>query len=136
VVEENWSAEEELMLFEGIDSYGMGNWADISEFMESKTTEEIRDHYFSCFINSPQFPLPVSPSFGLHSKIPPFKPFFLLLLFLSLSFQVVDHSFTKEQIETLRAKRRSYRENWKPGEIFFSSFLPFFLISHTAWDSQ
>lgn len=85
MVDENWSAEEELMLFEGIDSYGMGNWADISEFIGSKTTEEVRDHYFSCFINSPQFPLPVSPSFCSLLDNPAILTFFLFSLFSPFS---------------------------------------------------
>jgi len=59
VFDENWSAEEELLLLEGIDTYGMGNWADISEFIASKTVDETKDHYFACYLNSPTFPLPV-----------------------------------------------------------------------------
>lgn len=53
-----WLASEELLLLEGIEIYGMGNWDDISEYVSTKTPEECREHYFKQYIEVPTYPLP------------------------------------------------------------------------------
>ena len=58
--EAEWGADEEGLLMEAIETFGMGNWADISEHVGTKTLEECRDHYIRFYIESPEYPLPVS----------------------------------------------------------------------------
>jgi transcriptional adapter 2-alpha len=40
--------------------YGLGNWADIAEHVGGRTKEECHDHYVQTYIQSEQYPLPVS----------------------------------------------------------------------------
>ncbi|RKP16711.1 hypothetical protein ROZALSC1DRAFT_31414, partial [Rozella allomycis CSF55] len=55
---EDWSAEEEWFLLEGIETMGMGNWQGISEVVGTKTREECEKHYFDIYVTSDEFPLP------------------------------------------------------------------------------
>jgi transcriptional adapter 2-alpha len=43
---EDWTAEDELLLLEGLEKKGFGNWQDIAEMLGGeKTQEEIAQHY-------------------------------------------------------------------------------------------
>lgn len=53
-----WGADEEWLLIEGIDTYGLGNWADIAAHVGTKTLDECRDHYVRHYVDTPLFPLP------------------------------------------------------------------------------
>ena len=59
VLDIQWGADEELKLLDGIDMYGMGNWADIADFLGTKTLQEVERHYLQTYIQSPVCPLPV-----------------------------------------------------------------------------
>lgn len=37
---DDWGADEELLLLEGIELYGLGNWQDVSDHVASKTKQE------------------------------------------------------------------------------------------------
>lgn len=54
----DWSAEDELLLLEGIEMYGLGNWTEVAEHVGTKTKAACRSHYFSTYINVPTAPLP------------------------------------------------------------------------------
>ncbi|KAI1935936.1 Transcriptional adapter ada2 [Ophidiomyces ophidiicola] len=55
----DWGADEELLLLEGAEIYGLGSWADIADHIGGyRTKEEVRDHYAEIYINSSNFPLP------------------------------------------------------------------------------
>ena len=55
----DWGADEELLLLEGAEVYGLGSWADIADHIGGfRTKDEVRDHYIDTYINSPNFPLP------------------------------------------------------------------------------
>lgn len=41
----NWSGREELQLLDAIEEYGLGNWEDISKYIQTKTSEEVREEY-------------------------------------------------------------------------------------------
>ena len=58
MLEFEWGADEELKLLEGIERYGMGNWADIAEFAGTKTLQEVETHYLTYYINPPSGPIP------------------------------------------------------------------------------
>ncbi|KAI0338298.1 hypothetical protein BDW22DRAFT_1363194 [Trametopsis cervina] len=55
---EDWGADEELLLLEGISLQGLGNWQAISEHVGTRTREEVEQHYISVYIDSPDWPLP------------------------------------------------------------------------------
>lgn len=54
----NWGADEELLLLEGLEIHGMGNWEDVAEHVTTKTKEECEEHYTKYYLNSPCWPLP------------------------------------------------------------------------------
>lgn len=55
----DWGADEELLLLEGAEIYGLGSWADIADHIGGyRTKEEVRDHYIDTYINGSNFPLP------------------------------------------------------------------------------
>ncbi|EMD33782.1 hypothetical protein CERSUDRAFT_142113 [Gelatoporia subvermispora B] len=55
---EDWGADEELLLLEGISLQGLGNWQAIAEHVGTRTREEVEQHYNSIYIDSPRWPLP------------------------------------------------------------------------------
>ncbi|KIW66938.1 hypothetical protein PV04_06220 [Phialophora macrospora] len=56
---EDWGADEELLLLEGSEKYGLGSWADVAEHIGGyREKDEVRDHYINTYINSSLFPLP------------------------------------------------------------------------------
>ena len=58
IFQKGWSAEEEIMLLNSIQSCGLGNWHEISDLMKTKSPVECECHYFDSFIDSPFAPLP------------------------------------------------------------------------------
>lgn len=55
----DWGADEELLLLQGAEMYGLGSWADIADHIGgARDKDEVRDHYIATYINSPKFPLP------------------------------------------------------------------------------
>ena len=56
---DDWGADEEALLLEGAETYGLGSWADIADHIGGyREKDEVRDHYINTYINSSQFPLP------------------------------------------------------------------------------
>jgi transcriptional adapter 2-alpha len=56
------------MLLDGLFMHGMGNWLAVAEFMGSRTKQDVRDHYFKYWIESKNWPLPVSTYCVDHSE--------------------------------------------------------------------
>ncbi|XP_052207012.1 transcriptional adapter ADA2-like isoform X5 [Diospyros lotus] len=54
----DWNADEEILLLEGIEMYGLGNWAEVAEHVGTKSKAQCTDHYNAIYMNSPCFPLP------------------------------------------------------------------------------
>lgn len=50
----------ELLLVEGASVKGLGNWQAIAEHIGTRTKEEVEQHYNSVYIDSPNWPVPVS----------------------------------------------------------------------------
>lgn len=56
---DDWGADEEALLLEGAETYGLGSWADIADHIGGmREKDEVRKHYINSYINSPAFPLP------------------------------------------------------------------------------
>lgn len=56
---DDWGADEETLLLEGAETYGLGSWADIADHIGGyRDKDEVRDHYISTYVNSSKFPLP------------------------------------------------------------------------------
>lgn len=43
----DWSAHEELLLLEGLQTSGFGNWTDISKLVSSKSKDQCELHYLN-----------------------------------------------------------------------------------------
>lgn len=54
----DWNADEEILLLEGIEMYGLGNWAEVAEHVGTKSKAQCIDHYTTAYMNSPCYPLP------------------------------------------------------------------------------
>ncbi|XP_042438386.1 transcriptional adapter ADA2-like [Zingiber officinale] len=54
----DWNADEEILLLEGIEMYGLGNWAEVAEHVGTKSKAQCIDHYTTSYLNSPCYPLP------------------------------------------------------------------------------
>jgi transcriptional adapter 2-alpha len=51
VLTDDWAADEELLLLEGIDLYGLGNWADVAIHVGTKSKQKCEQHFFDVYIN-------------------------------------------------------------------------------------
>ncbi|KAK6531590.1 Transcriptional adapter ada2 [Orbilia ellipsospora] len=59
IFDEDWGADEELLLLEGAETYGLGSWSDIADHIGGgREKDEVRDHYYKTYIESVKFPLP------------------------------------------------------------------------------
>jgi len=56
---DDWGADEESLLLEGAETYGLGSWADIADHIGGfRDKDEVRDHYIKTYVDSARFPLP------------------------------------------------------------------------------
>lgn len=93
----------ELLLLEGITLQGLGNWQAVSEHVGTRTKEEVEKHYYSVYIDSPAWPLPVrQPPFSVYRLFRPYSH--LHLLFHCL--QRMDIDFEVDPAEFHERKRR------------------------------
>lgn len=54
----DWSADEELLLIDGLLQFGMGNWKDAAEHVGTRSKEECERHYNQVYVDSESWPLP------------------------------------------------------------------------------
>ncbi|DAZ98929.1 TPA: LOW QUALITY PROTEIN: hypothetical protein N0F65_001368 [Lagenidium giganteum] len=47
-----WTAEEELLLLEGIEMFGMGNWKDIGDHVVTKSEKKCESHYMTAYLST------------------------------------------------------------------------------------
>ena len=53
----DWGADEELLLLEAVEMYGLGNWTEVSEHGGTKSKLQCHAHART-YVNSPTAPLP------------------------------------------------------------------------------
>ncbi|KAF0682912.1 Aste57867_25000 [Aphanomyces stellatus] len=56
ILDSEWTADEELLLLEGIEMFGMGNWKDIAEHVGTKTDKKCESHYVVNYLKLPLVP--------------------------------------------------------------------------------
>ncbi|KAL8506924.1 hypothetical protein ACS0TY_017714 [Phlomoides rotata] len=54
----DWNADEEMLLLEGIEMYGLANWNEVAEHVGTKNRSQCIEHYNKEYMNSTCFPLP------------------------------------------------------------------------------
>ncbi|PVH14510.1 transcriptional adapter 2 [Candidozyma duobushaemuli] len=58
IFEESWGADEELLLIQGCETFGLGNWQDIADHIGNRSREEVAQHYQEIYLDSSEYPLP------------------------------------------------------------------------------
>lgn len=58
LLDPDWNADEEILLLEGVEMYGLGNWTEVAEHLGGKSPERCRKHYLHAYLRSPFRPLP------------------------------------------------------------------------------
>lgn len=67
VLDATWTAKEEVMLLEGLQLFGYGNWSSVAEFLGTRrTAAECEIHYYQYYLHSPAAPLPVTTAILSH----------------------------------------------------------------------
>jgi transcriptional adapter 2-alpha len=59
IFESDWGADEELLLVEGLEMFGLGNWETISEHIGTKNKLQVEHHYNRVYVQSHTWPYPV-----------------------------------------------------------------------------
>ena len=54
----DWNSNEELLLLNGVATFGVGNWNRIAEWLPNRKPVEIEAHYTTIYLNSQNAPLP------------------------------------------------------------------------------
>jgi len=54
----DWGADEDVLLLEAIEMYGLGNWSEVAEHVGTKSKTQCHGHYFDVYVNAPTAPLP------------------------------------------------------------------------------
>lgn len=58
IFEDGWGADEELLLIQGCETFGLGNWQDIADHIGNRSKEEVCAHYNKIYLQSSEYPLP------------------------------------------------------------------------------
>lgn len=58
IFDPSWGADEEKLLIQGCETFGLGNWQDISDHIGHRSKDEVERHYNSTYLQSPSYPLP------------------------------------------------------------------------------
>ena len=58
IFDREWGADEELLLIQGCETFGLGNWADIADHIGNRSKEEVAQHYYKIYLESKDYPLP------------------------------------------------------------------------------
>eukprot|EP01127_Copromyxa_protea_P017274 TRINITY_DN523_c2_g1_i1.p1 TRINITY_DN523_c2_g1~~TRINITY_DN523_c2_g1_i1.p1 ORF type:complete len:479 (+),score=82.59 TRINITY_DN523_c2_g1_i1:153-1589(+) len=51
-----WSAQEEQLLLEALEMYGISNWAYVADYVSTKDEKQCRLHFEECYLDSPGWP--------------------------------------------------------------------------------
>uniref|UniRef100_A0A6A7G625 Transcriptional adapter ADA2 isoform X1 n=1 Tax=Hirondellea gigas TaxID=1518452 RepID=A0A6A7G625_9CRUS len=60
IFDKDWGADEELLLLEGIEMFGLGNWADVADHVGTKTKMRCENHFTKDYLESRTAPLPIA----------------------------------------------------------------------------
>lgn len=58
IFQDDWSADEEEKLLEGLETFGIGNWEQVAKLIGTKNPIETEQHYLKIYLQSPYAPLP------------------------------------------------------------------------------
>ena len=55
----DWGADEEILMIEGMEQFGIGSWQDVADHIGRRSKEEVEQHYTDVYLNSPSYPVPI-----------------------------------------------------------------------------
>ncbi|KAI8068252.1 hypothetical protein BC940DRAFT_221751, partial [Gongronella butleri] len=58
IFDADWDADEELLLIQGAEKNGIGNWPAIAAYVGTRSKHECEQHYLDVYVNSPHWPVP------------------------------------------------------------------------------
>lgn len=58
IFHKEWGADEELLLIQGCETLGLGNWQDIADHIGNRLKEEVAQHYNEIYLELDEYPLP------------------------------------------------------------------------------
>lgn len=58
IFEREWGADEELLLIQGCETYGLGNWQDVADHVGNRLKDEVAAHYNRIYLELAEYPLP------------------------------------------------------------------------------
>ncbi|ORX51624.1 hypothetical protein DM01DRAFT_1337129 [Hesseltinella vesiculosa] len=58
IFSEEWDADEELLLIQGAEKNGIGNWQAIAAYVGTRNRDECEQHYLQVYVHSKRWPLP------------------------------------------------------------------------------
>jgi len=58
IFDQDWGADEELLLITGSQSLGLGNWQDVAEHIGGRSKDEVSNHYEEIYLMSKEYPIP------------------------------------------------------------------------------
>ncbi|CAI5756401.1 unnamed protein product [Candida verbasci] len=58
IFDRDWGADEELLLIQGCETFGLGNWADIADHIGNRSKDEVAKHYYDIYLGK-DYPLPI-----------------------------------------------------------------------------
>ncbi|KAH8088374.1 hypothetical protein HD553DRAFT_268927, partial [Filobasidium floriforme] len=50
IFSEDWGADEELLLISGLQTYGLGNWAEVADYVGTRLKEDCERHYTETYL--------------------------------------------------------------------------------------
>lgn len=48
---DEWTAEEEMLMLDGVEQHGYGNWDDIADHIVTKSADDVKQHYDDIFVS-------------------------------------------------------------------------------------
>lgn len=58
IFDSDWGADEELLMVDGCQTLGLGNWHDISDYIGGRSKEDVGAHYEKEYLHSDYYPIP------------------------------------------------------------------------------
>lgn len=58
IFQKGWTAEQEILFLNAVQTCGLGNWHEIADLLNSKSAVECEAHYMETFIDGPTAPMP------------------------------------------------------------------------------
>lgn len=69
----NWTAEEEHLLIDSVEQYGLGNWDEVAANLPDKSATEVEEHYLVAYVDGKlgSFTLPAEVPNKITDHTPP-----------------------------------------------------------------